>query len=182
MADTQYPPLADPFRVEDVPDPRAAPGGSGVVQPQRRFPYQAVARPVVFDASAVVPDQPWLLLTLPRARAGLRESLTASVLLEPGTAMPLLLLGEMVWRRAARLGEASSFHGQADVVAAPDLVALALVSPMARPRLVFDSGGGSLPILTATPFPGDLATTVVAGDLPIAILPSGMTPGDDTDG
>lgn len=41
---------------------------------------------------------------------------------------------------------------------------------------------GQVPVLDALPMPGDLATTVVAGSLPCAILPSGMTPGDDTDG
>ena len=84
--------------------------------------------------------------------------------------------------RRARLEGVSTFYGQADPVVTPDFTALLLTMPLPRARLTLDASGGSLPILAATPFPGDLATTVVAGTLPWTMLPSGMTPGDDSDG
>lgn len=148
------------------------------------FQYQGKAE--VLDAGApppTAPDQPWLLLDPPmRARRGV----PGSGVLPPAIALPydypLLDPPVVVRRRRQALGEGSPLYGQADPVVTPDLIALALVSPMARPRRVLDSGGGQLPILAPEPFAGDLTSTHVQGTLPCAIIPSGMTPGDDSDG
>lgn len=84
-------------------------------------------------------------------------------------------------RRTPVLSEGSPSFGQADAPAVPDLVAslpaeLRRRTRQAMPEVLIT------PILDPAPFPGDLATTVVLGTAPCAILPSGLTPGDDVDG
>ena len=143
--------------------------------------YLPLAEPLTLPP-ALDPPQPHLCLPEPVRRQVRVLTAGASVLLEPGSAMPLLALGEIVRRPLRALGEASSFYGQADAVVTPDLIAMNLVSPLPRRRLMQDVTSGQLPILEAQPMPGDLATTVVAGSQPWVAIPSGMTPGDDSDG
>lgn len=174
----QYQQRGEPFTIPDVPDLREAPGGTGVVPGLKRFPYQAVARPID-PPTAAAPDLSWVLRDLPFARLPRPSGLTALVPLPFD--LPLLDPAPMLRRRPSLLGGGSTFYGQADAVVVPDLIALQPQLPLPRQRLTPEAGGG-LVTLAESPNPGDLATTVVVGTAPCTIIPSGMTPGDDTDG
>lgn len=126
---------------------------------------------------ATLPELP---LPLPRLRL---EALAGPPVIALPYDLPLLDPSPVVMRaRPQPQATASTEYGRADVVVTPDLVAQLDVVPLPRPRLTVEGGQPLTPILDTAPSPGDLTTTIVLGDLPCAIIPSGMTPGDDVDG
>ena len=180
MADRQYLPLAEPFElpVAVTPLPQSL---LPLPLPKPRLTLEGLAGPPPIALPYDLPITPPPDVVRPRRAAPPTDRTFVPVALPYDR--PLLDPAPLVVRRPLRaLGEASTFYGQADAAVTPDLIAMNLVSPLPRPRLVHDVTSGQLPILEAQPMPGDLATTVVAGSQPWVAIPSGMTPGDDSDG
>lgn len=166
------PSIALPY---DLPLLDASPVVMRRVEPRREGFAQPVA-PLPFDLPLLDPAPAVV------RRVDMRREGYASPVAPLPYDLPLTAPPDVMRARTRVWGDGSPEFGRADVVVVPDLVALSLVSPLPRPRRFIDPVGGSVPILDAQPFPGDLATTIVQGTLPCAILSSGMTPGDDADG
>ena len=183
MADRQYLPLAEPLTLPPANDPPTPhlPWLNANPLPKPRLRLEGLAGPPPIALPYDLPITPPPDVMRAKVPAPQWDRTYVPVAL-PYDA-PLLDPVPLVIRRPLRaLGEASSFYGQADAVVTPDLIAMNLVSPLPRPRLMQDALSGQVPILEAQPMAGDLATTVVAGSQPWVAIPSGMTPGDDSDG